>query len=255
VDPTKQQTKTVGVILNKQQEGELMKQIVFITGANRGVGLSLTEKLLESGFIVLAGCRTASDKLTALGKSHAELKIVNLDVTDDRSVSQSLAAVSREVDRLDILINNAAAYLTKSEISLADTDFEDVRKMYEINTLGPLRVTKSFLPLLEQGCKKMIVNISSEAGCITDCWRTSEYGYAMSKTALNMQSKILQNYLKPKGFKILAIHPGWVRTDMGGPDADISPKESAEGIAKLVVKDWALDEGIYFDYRGTPLPW
>jgi NAD(P)-dependent dehydrogenase (short-subunit alcohol dehydrogenase family) len=232
-----------------------MKQTVFITGANRGVGLSLTEKFLELGYVVLAGCRTASENLKALGDSHAGLKIVIQDVADDQSVAQSLAAVSREVDGLDILINNAAVYLTQSGILLADTSFAEVLKMFEINTLGPLRVTKNFLPLLEQGRKKMIANISSEAGCITDCWRTSEYGYAMSKAALNMQSKILQNYLKPKGIKVLAIHPGWVRTDMGGPEADISPKESAEGIAKLVVKDWPLDGGIYFDYRGIPLPW
>ncbi len=232
-----------------------MKQTVFITGAGRGIGLSLTQKFLELGFMVFAGCRTASDNLTSLEKANSDLRIITQDITDDQSVSQSLAAVSREVDGLDVLINNAGAYLTKSEILLADTGFEDIRRMFEINTLGPLRVTKNFLPLLEQGCKKMIVNISSEAGGITDCWRTSEYGYAMSKAALNMQSKILQNYLKPKGFKILAIHPGWVRTKMGGPEADIAPEESAEGIAKLVMKDWSLDEGIYFDYRGIPLAW
>lgn len=232
-----------------------MKQTIFITGANRGIGLALTETFLELGFIVYAGCRTVSENLQALGKTSGELKIVNLDVSDEQSVSQSLAAISREVDGLDVLINNAAVNLSKFEILLADTDFEDIRKMFEINTLGPLRVTQYFLPLLEQGRKKLIVNISSEAGGITDSWRTSEYGYAMSKAALNMQSKILQNYLKPKGIKILALHPGWVRTNMGGPDADISPKESAEGIAKLVVKDWTLDEGIYFDYRGIPLAW
>jgi NAD(P)-dependent dehydrogenase (short-subunit alcohol dehydrogenase family) len=232
-----------------------VKQTVLITGTDRGVGLSLTKKFLELGFTVFAGCRTISEPLTALSQSCAELKIVNQDITDEQSVSQSLAAVSREVDHLDILVNNAGIYLTKSEILLANTDFDDIRKMYETNTLGPLRVTKYFFPLLERGHKKMIVNISSEAGGIGGCWRTSEYGYAMSKAALNMQSKILQNYLKPKGFKILAIHPGWVRTDMGGPDADISPDESAEGIVKLAVKDWAPDEGIYFDYQGIPLPW
>lgn len=232
-----------------------MKHTVLITGTNRGLGLALTEQFLKLGFVVFAGCRTTGPGLTDLSKAWCDLKIIRQDVTDDQSVSQSLAAVSRETDHLDVLINNAAVYLTKSQVLLADTDFEEVRKMYETNTLGPLRVTKYFLPLLEKGQKKIIVNISSEAGCISESWRTSEYGYTMSKTALNIQSKVLQNYLKPKGFKVLAIHPGWMRTDMGGPDADISPEQSAEGIIQLVNKDWSSDEGIYYDYRGVPLPW
>lgn len=232
-----------------------MKQTVLITGTNRGLGFALTGQFLKSGFTVFAGCRNAGPKLTELSKSWTDLKLIRQDVTDEQSVAQSLEAVSRETDHLDVLINNAAVYLTKSQVLLADTDFEEVRKMYETNTLGPLRVTKYFLPLMEKGQKKIIVNISSEAGSITDSWRISEYGYTMSKTALNIQSKVLQNYLKPKGFKVLALHPGWMRTDMGGPDADISPEQSAEGIIQLVNRDWSSDEGIYFDYRGVPLPW
>lgn len=232
-----------------------MKQTVLITGTNRGLGFALAGQFLKQGFLVFAGCRSAGAKLTELSKSWADLRIIQQDVTDEQSVSQSLAAVSREVDHLDVLINNAAIYLTKAHILLADTGFDDVRKMYETNTLGPLRITKYFLPLVENGQKKIIVNISSEAGCISECWRTSEYGYTMSKTALNIQSKVLQNYIKPKGIKVLALHPGWMRTDMGGPDADISPEESAEGIIQLVNKDWTPDEGIYYDYRGIPLPW
>ena len=77
----------------------------------------------------------------------------------------------------------------------------------------------------------------------------------MSKAALNMQAKVLQNYLKPKEFKVLALHPGWVRTDMGGPDADIDPDESADGLIQLITRNWRPDDGIYFDYRGIPLPW
>jgi NAD(P)-dependent dehydrogenase (short-subunit alcohol dehydrogenase family) len=77
----------------------------------------------------------------------------------------------------------------------------------------------------------------------------------MSKAALNMQSRILQNYLRPRGFKVLAVHPGWMRTNMGGPNASISPDESAEGIFQLALKEWTADDPIYVDYRGVPLPW
>lgn len=233
----------------------MIKQTIFITGANRGMGFVLTEKLLELGYMVLAGCRVESDQLKALAKSHSELKIIPLEVTAEQSVIRAVNLVSREVTGLDIIINNAAVYLTSAKVLLEDTNFADMQKMWEVNTLGPLRIAKYFLPLLERGSRKLIVNISSEAGCITDSWRTSEYGYTMSKAALNMQSKVLQNYLKPKGFKVLAIHPGWMRTEMGGPDADLDPKTSAAGIAQLILKDWGLDEGIYFDYRGIPLPW
>jgi NAD(P)-dependent dehydrogenase (short-subunit alcohol dehydrogenase family) len=124
-----------------------------------------------------------------------------------------------------------------------------------VNTFGPLRMVQQFLPLLERGDYKLIVNISSEAGSIADCWRESEFAYSMSKAALNMQSKILQNHLKPHGFKILAVHPGWMRTDMGGAEADIHPDEAAEGIFNLAVKKWNPEDEIYMDYRAQPIRW
>lgn len=99
------------------------------------------------------------------------------------------------------------------------------------------------------------MNISSEAGSIADGWRKEAFAYCMSKSALNMQSKILQNYLGPRGFKILAVHPGWVKTDMGGTNATISTKESAEGIFKLAIKKWTGEDMIYIDYKGNAMRW
>lgn len=116
-------------------------------------------------------------------------------------------------------------------------------------------MVQQFLPLLEKGEHKLILNISSEAGSITDCWRESDFAYSMPKAALNMQSKILQNHLKPRSFKLLAVHPGWMRTDMGGADADIHAGEAAEGIFNLAVKKWNLDDGIYMDYKAQPINW
>jgi NAD(P)-dependent dehydrogenase (short-subunit alcohol dehydrogenase family) len=116
-------------------------------------------------------------------------------------------------------------------------------------------VIQHFLPLLEKGERKLIINISSEAGSIADCKRSSEYAYCMSKSALNMASKIIQNALKARGFKVLAIHPGWMRTEMGGQDADIHPDEAADGIFQLAMRQWQPEDEIYMDYQGSILPW
>ena len=124
-----------------------------------------------------------------------------------------------------------------------------------VNSFGPLRVVQQFQSLLEKGEGKLIINISLEAGSIADCRRENQFAYCMSKAALNMQSKILQNYLSPRGFKVLAVHPGWMRTNMGRPNAAISPDESAEGIFRLALREWNADDPIYMDYQGVPLPW
>lgn len=154
------------------------------------------------------------------------------------------------------MINNAGIHLENSRLPLEEADLAAMRTMFNLNAMGPLQMTRAFLGLLRHGELKRIVNISSEAGSITDCtWRISEFGYCMSKAALNMQTKLLHNYLSPEGFKLLAIHPGWMRTEMGGASADIDAAESASGIASLVMKDWTENDGLYFDYLGKPLPW
>jgi len=158
---------------------------------------------------------------------------------------------------LDILINNAGVFFSQTKLPLAEVDLDDghLESMMAVNAFGPLRVTRQFLPLLEKGRLKRIVNISSEAGSISDCGRDSWFGYCMSKAALNMQCGILQRHLKPKGFKVLAIHPGWLRTDMGGAEADLDPEVSAEAIFGLATRKWSLDDPIYMDYTGKPLNW
>jgi len=186
-----------------------------------------------------------------------KLSLVELDVTDLTSIQRAARSVSEQTPALDMLINNAAVYLQKPARPLEELDFSDMhfQKTMDVNAFGPLRVTQQFLPLLEKGERKLIVNISSEAGSLSDCQRPTEYAYCMSKAALNMASRILQNYLKARGFKVLAIHPGWMRTDMGGQDADIHPDEAAEGIFQLAMKQWQPEDEIYMDYQGSILPW
>lgn len=235
-----------------------MTETVFISGASRGVGLALAERFLTSGFHLFAGNRNTSEEFSALSEKFGNtLTVIPLDVTDMESVRQAAKLAARRINGLDILINNAAIYLEQDRTTLEETDLsiEYLGKTMDTNAFGPLRVTQQFLPLLEKGRRKLLINISSEAGSISDCWRDREFSYCMSKAALNMQSKILHNYLKPRGITVLAVHPGWVRTDMGGKEADISAQESAEGIFKLTAKKWTSGDGMYLDYRGKPMKW
>lgn len=234
-----------------------MIKSVFITGADKGLGFSLVQQFLRAGARVFAGQYQANSDLSDLTKSFPQtFTPVPLDVTQLDSVSQAADTVAKLVPALDILINNAGVMLeTRTPLLELDLAHLPLFETLDVNTFGPLRMVQQFLPLLEKGDHKLILNISSEAGSIANCWRESEFAYSMSKAALNMQSRILQNYLKPRGFKILAVHPGWMRTDMGGADADISPNEAAEGIFNLAVKSWNLDDEIYMDYRAQPMNW
>lgn len=231
---------------------------VLITGADRGLGYALMEKCLEKGYQVYACLHNQPNQaILALKENHAERLIpIQMDVADGASVEGAVEAVEKNTDSLDIVINNAGVHLENTCDALEDTDLDMALTTYNVNALGPLRVTKGFLPLVEQGRKKMIVNISSEAGSISDCWRDREYGYCMSKAALNMQSVILQKYVKGRGIKVLAIHPGWMRTGMGGPDAHIEACTAAEGILKLIEQyEGDLNGPIYMDYTGKILKW
>jgi len=235
-----------------------MEETVLITCADKGLGLSLADRFLRGGFHVFAGIYLSGENLGRLaGQFPGKLTSTGLDVTDLTSVRLAAQTVAKQTPALDILINNAAVYLQKPVKPLEELDFTDLhfQTTMDVNAFGPLRVTQQFLPLLEKGGRKLMVNISSEAGSVTDCTRTSEYAYCMSKSALNMASRILQNYLKPRGIKVLAIHPGWMRTDMGGPEADLHPDEAAEGIFALALKQWQLEDEIYMDYRGQVLSW
>lgn len=236
-----------------------MTQTVLITGANRGLGLSLAAKFLREGFLVFATTRTPQASLHLLTDQFAKtLSVVAMDVADTDSVRKAAETVAAQTPTLDILINNAAIYPEGAKASLDELDLSSAPitlVVMDVNVFGPLRVTQQFLPLLEKGQRKLLINVSSEAGSLSDCWRDKEFPYCMSKAALNLQSKILQNYLWPKKIKVLAVHPGWMRTDMGGADADIHPDEAADGIFELTTRVWESDEPIYVNYDGSLMEW
>jgi NAD(P)-dependent dehydrogenase (short-subunit alcohol dehydrogenase family) len=226
---------------------------VFITGAGRGLGLGLCRIFLEKGFTVFAGRFTVTKNLDDLaGPGNSGLYRIQIDVTETDSVDRAAVEVGSLTTGIDVLINNAA--VCESEGTTVEAvDFSKAARIMDVNALGPLRVTKAFLPLLRRGGMKTIINVSSEAGSIDNCRRKGMFGYSMSKAALNMQSKLLDNYLSGDGFIVKSIHPGWMRTDMGGSNADIDPMEAARGIFGIVTGGNSASTGLFSDYNGFPL--
>ncbi|WP_100406601.1 SDR family NAD(P)-dependent oxidoreductase [Bacillus solitudinis] len=234
-----------------------MNKTILITGASRGLGLAFTERYLNEGYIVFAGIRKINENIERLKHSYQEsLLPIIMDISDDHSVIHAAAEIKNYSGKLDIIINNAASRFPETNNNLEDVSLEVAIQSYNINTLGPLRVAKNFIPFVEKGQNKMFVNISSEAGSIETCKRDNEFDYCMSKSALNMQSVILQNYVKPQGIKVLAIHPGWMHTDMGGEKAPLAPSQSAESISKLIkTYQGDVDGPVFLDYQGNVFPW
>lgn len=235
-----------------------MRSKAYITGADRGLGFALTKSLLENGYIVFAGSYMPKwTQLSELNEIYpTDLTLVPLDVSDDLSVNQAANLIASKTDSLDLLINNAAIATDRSGTILEDLHFDDMRKMLEINTFGPLRVTHSVIKLLLNGERKLLVNISSEAGSIKNCWRVNEFAYSMSKASLNMQSAILQNHLREYGVKVLAIHPGWLKTYMLGDrneKATLEAEESAYAIMKILLSKELFTYPMFIDHEGNEM--
>jgi NAD(P)-dependent dehydrogenase (short-subunit alcohol dehydrogenase family) len=233
-----------------------MNYKILITGANRGLGLALTENLLAGRHMIYAIIRQESPELLRLQEIYpGSLRLYSGDVSEESSIRLALENITSQAGSLDILLNNAAVNLESSRPMLEQVDFSVYLPTYQINAIGPLVVVKYALPLLRKGYKKLIVNFSSEAGSIGTCERTSEYSYCMSKAALNMASRILQNALNEEGFKVLAVHPGWFSSDMGGVDAPITPAVAAQEIVELVMNPPDLDGPVYVSSNGNAIEW
>jgi len=226
-------------------------QSVLITGANRGLGLCLVQKFSTEGWQVFAAERTPSEPQLTL----PHVTWVSLDVQDPHSIARAARSVAERTSGLDVLINNAAVNPRPDyDAPLGELDFAAMQLAYDVNALGPLRVLQELLPLLERGQRKLVVNVSSEAGSLRHSWRDRSYGYCMSKAALNMQTTILDRALKGRGFNVLALHPGWMRTDMGGRNADLDPVESAHGMYQ-VVETASPATPRFLQHDGKEFPW
>lgn len=221
---------------------------VLITGANRGLGLEFARQYAADGWNVIGTARRPSeaDQLKAL-----EIRVLQLDVTDPDSVAR--LARDLEGEAIDLLINNAGIFPRAS--TLAETDFDDVARTFAVNTIGPMRVTRALLPNLERGTRRQIVSVTSGLGSIANNTSGRYYGYRGSKAALNMFTRSLAVELEELEFRCIVISPGWVRTDMGGPEASLSPEESIAGMRRVIDGLTASDSGTFWNWNGDRLPW
>lgn len=234
-----------------------MSKKILITGASRGLGFYLTQKFLEDGETVFAGARDIhAQNIQALLEAFPDTLIpVTLEVTDTTSINGAAKTVGQYSDQLDIIINNAAVHNDSSFELLESADIDDCLSTYNVNSLGPLRVVKAFLPFIRKGNKAKVVNITSESGSIGNCQREKEFDYCMSKAALNMGTKLLANYLRKDNVIVLAVHPGWMRTDMGGANARQDPYETACQLIELIGNRNDINSPLFIDNNGNEYPW
>jgi NAD(P)-dependent dehydrogenase (short-subunit alcohol dehydrogenase family) len=221
-----------------------MMATVVITGANRGIGLELARQYTQRGDNVVALCRKPSDDLVKVGVEVIE----GFDVTDDSAIAELPARFGGR--QIDVLVNCAGVL---SDESLADLDVDRIRNQFEVNSLGPLRVTAALRESLGNGSKVAI--ITSRMGSIEDNTSGGRYGYRMSKAAVNMAGRSLAQDLKNDGVSVAILHPGFVRTDMTGHQGLIDPPESAAGLIKRIDDVTLENTGSFWHTNGEEIPW
>jgi NAD(P)-dependent dehydrogenase (short-subunit alcohol dehydrogenase family) len=224
----------------------------LITGANRGLGLEFTRQYLAAGDHVIAACRQASPALTELGQAAAgRLEVVALDVTDHASIdtlTQSLAGRA-----IDVLINNAGIYGPRDQ-SLDKLDYAAWAQVFAVNTMAPLKLVMALRANLLKSSTPRAITITSRMGSIAETPGGSVI-YRSSKAAVNMVIRNLSKDLSGDGIAFAVMHPGWVKTDMGGPQATLTPEESIGGMRKVIAGLDKSKSGSYFNYDGTLIPW
>lgn len=228
---------------------------VLITGSNRGLGLEWCRQYAMTGWRVFATCRfpAQAEELQQLEIEHSALTIHRLDVTD----FDQIGALARELadNPIDLLINNAGVYFEKYIQPEQAIDYTAWSHTFCVNTISALRVSRAFLDHLRHSQKRLIVAISSHMGSIAEIESPGSYYYRSSKAALNATMKGFSLELRPQQVGVLLLHPGWVRTRMGGPDGLLSPRESVEGMRTLVDAFTLANSGRFLRYDGSEIPW
>jgi NAD(P)-dependent dehydrogenase (short-subunit alcohol dehydrogenase family) len=228
----------------------------FTTGANRGIGLELTRQSLQRGDRVFASCRLP-DQAEALQQLQGEfpdrLTVLPLDVTETSQIDAAVKVVSSHTDALDLLLNNAAVAVSGER--LGNLDPLVIIDAISVNSVAPIIIAQSLLPLLKKGREPKIINITSQLGSISRKASGGRYSYDGSKAALNMFTRTLAFEVLPHNILAVVMHPGWVRTDMGGSSAPLSVEESARGILQVAGNLTKDDVGRFLQWDGAELPW
>ena len=227
---------------------------VFITGTTRGIGLELTRQFLDTGSKVFAGARnTESDALQSLKATYGDrLQLLTLDVTDNSQITKAAAALAGQP--LSLLINNAGLFRSRSDDveSLSD---ETWLQEFHVNAIAPFMVTRALRRNLAAADNALVAMISSKMGSMADNTSGGAYSYRSSKAALNAVTVSLCSDLAEDGTRVVALHPGWVRTEMGGDSAPVDAPASASGLKKVMLGIDDAQNGHFFDYSGASIPW
>jgi NAD(P)-dependent dehydrogenase (short-subunit alcohol dehydrogenase family) len=225
-----------------------------VTGANRGIGLEFAKQLIARGDRVIATVRDAkrASALRDLAQAAAgTLEIFACDTASDSGVESFCRAVGERA--VDVLINNAG--VIGSMTSLEELDFADITHTFDVNALGPLRVTRGLLGALERSATRRVVSISSGMGSIADNANGGAYGYRLSKAALNMANRSMSVDLRERGFTCVVLNPGWVQTDMGGSQAPLPVDRSVRSMLDLIERLTPQDNGRFLNVTGNDFPW
>ena len=220
-----------------------------VTGASRGIGSEFVVRLLDAGWKVYAGYR--SDLLRLELINNHNLVCQRLDVTDNNSISEFVKIID---DDVDLLINNAGVPDGRWR-NIKEIDDEWMLEVLNINSVGPVRMVKALYDKMNHKSLTTVAMISSLMGSIDDCHSGRSYAYRASKTALNMLSVAMKKEAKEDNISILILHPGWVKTRMGGEHAPVELVDSVEGMMKLINAQTLDDSGKFFQYDGVELPW
>jgi short-subunit dehydrogenase len=229
-------------------------ETVLITGTGRGIGFKLVEDFLLKGDDVIGTVRSQSahDKLQKLADSlEKQIEIHFLDVTSAKSIDNLKESLNKK--KIDILINNAGV-MGGAHQTYDDLDFEEWERTFQVNTIAPMRIALALLPNLYLSNNAKIIAISSIMGSLAR-EKVDSIAYRSSKSALNKSMQCLALELKPKEIGVYLMHPGWVRTDMGGPEADISVEASSTGLIKTLARFTLEHSGRFWQYDGEELAW
>jgi NAD(P)-dependent dehydrogenase (short-subunit alcohol dehydrogenase family) len=236
----------------------MASQRSFVTGANRGLGLEFVRQLLARGDRVVATCRHPgkASALNALAGEHpGRLHVLPLDVADPRAIAE----VARELllldddagDHIDLLVNGAGVLHSGERFGrVGAVNLDD---SFRVNAMGPFLLTQALAPRLADGAR--VANITSQLGSVASTTRFGTPSYNISKAAQNMATALLAAALRERGITVVALHPGWVQTDMGGAGATLTPEQSVAGLLRVIGALKPSDSGRFLDWRGEALPW
>jgi len=230
---------------------DMTSPTLLITGANRGIGLEFTKQYAEAGWNVLACCRepASASALNALADAHPNIKIHTLDVSDFVQIEK----LANQLDSfaIDVLINNAGVYPD----GVGNADADEWTKAFRINSMAPLKMVDAFKSHIAKSQLKKLATLSSKMGSIDDNTSGGSYIYRSTKTAVNMVMKSLSIDLAPLGIAVVTLHPGWVLTDMGGPNAWINTQTSVAGLRNVIANLSLTNTGKFIAYDGKEIAW